>query len=800
MVVRQEEEQAGKRVNLPAVFRRHGLLARVLITMLTLVALVVAPLSPVSAWAEGTDDQNGSSATADAGDTNNDAGDGTDADNGDRPKQSLTIEQSTAVVTDTSGFHLKVMVANNSDKPTASGTLEVSTNALLTFISRADIQSWAEGTAPIPTPNEIGHVTVPAIPAGGTVTVNLDVASDRPALQVIETWGPKPLLLSYIVNDQILVNLTSFLTRSPDGLNTAQTPAMGLTVAMPLTSDNWQVNATAVNNLVTDNTGTGDAKQGAATSSGKPGTITNGKGENKDEKDTGTGDSNASGQLITLSEQDETAAQALAQALNRHRKLQVVADPVYLKASDIDPDVDGVMQPADFDITTYSALDSGKSYAKAGVTDDQWSADQSQTLYADEEGEDMQSAAKTSTYAWQGNAGWSLDALTKASEQGYSTVIADASFDSEQSDTVHTGTYVVNTDAGDVTVLKEQAELGKLAQGQPTSKDANGEASDAGRLARLLAQSAFYQMEQPYTSRNLLMTFSRDSSAVWIDQVMGALEQASWLNLTDLETMAKAEPYSVSDTVNLDDSGKSQVSAARTALKQLAGSRQDIMRLAGAVLKHSVDSDDVSSVVDISALDPQALARQDAAATAASNGDPTSWVASLLAAHDSMALRALSGSQQTDTGQRMTVATRALADTLLGKVSITPSESVSVFSESAKMPVTVSNKLPYAVSVRVNSITDSMQIVTSRTTDIEIPANGEAQVSFTIRVSTSGSTVAHVSLADRNGQAFGNVQNTAITSVMRISDMSGFIIIGFAVLLGIVGLWRQFNRKKDPDE
>ncbi|PWG67069.1 hypothetical protein DF196_00070 [Bifidobacterium callitrichidarum] len=762
--------------------------------MLTLVALVVAPLSPVSAWADGSDDQTESSATSDTGNTNDDGSDA-DANSGDRPKQSLTIEQSTAVVTDTSGFHLKVMVANNSDKPMASGTLEVSTNALLTFISRADIQSWAEGTAPIPTPNEIGHVTVPAIPAGGTVTVNLDVASDRPALQVIETWGPKPLLMSYIVDGQILVNLTSFLTRSPDGLNTAQTPAMDLTVAMPLTSDNWQVNATAVNNLVTDNTGNSDSKQGTATSSGKAGAITNGK----DEKGTTDSAGNTSGQLITLSEQDETAAQALNQALNRHRKLQVVADPVYLKASNINPDVAGVMQPADFDITTYSALDSGKSYAKAGVTDEQWSADQSQTLYASDEGENEQSAAKTSTYAWQGNAGWSMDALTKASEQGYSTVIADASFDSEQSDTVHTGTYVVNTDAGDVTVLKEQAELGELAQGQPTSKNANGEASDAGRLARLLAQSAFYQMEQPYTSRNLLMTFSRDSSAVWIDQVMGALEQASWLNLTDLETMAKAEPYSVSDTVNLDDSSKSQVSAARTALKQLAGSRGDIMRLAGAVLKHSVDSDDVSSM-DISTLDPQALARQDAAATAASNGDPTSWVASLLAAHDSMALRALSGSQQTDTSQRMTVATRALADTLLGKVSITPSESVSVFSESAKMPVTVSNKLPYAVSVKVNSITDSMQIVTSRTTDIEIPANGEAQVSFTIRVSTSGSTVAHVSLADRNGQAFGNVQNTAITSVMRISDMSGFIIIGFAVLLGIVGLWRQFNRKKDPDE
>ena len=58
-------------------------------------------------------------------------------------------------------------------------------------------------------------------------------------------------------------------------------------------------------------------------------------------------------------------------------------------------------------------------------------------------------------------------------------------------------------------------------------------------------------------------------------------------------------------------------------------------------------------------------------------------------------------------------------------------------------------------------------------------------MTFTIRVSTSGSSTAHVSLIDREGNSFGNTQDTAITSVMRISDASGFIIIGFAVLLAL---------------
>jgi hypothetical protein len=30
--------------------------------------------------------------------------------------------------------------------------------------------------------------------------------------------------------------------------------------------------------------------------------------------------------------------------------------------------------------------------------------------------------------------------------------------------------------------------------------------------------------------------------------------------------------------------------------------------------------------------------------------------------------------------------------------------------------------------------------------------------------------------------------------------MSGFVFIAIAIALGLLGLWRQFHRKKDPDE
>lgn len=786
MAVRQEEEQAGKRVTLPAIQHRPhhgGRFAHAVAAALVAGAMLFAP----TAWADTT------TTTTNGATDSQTTSEASSAQN--QPTETLTIAQSTPIVTASSGFHMQIVVANRSDADLPAGSLTVNTNALFTFASRSDMQAWAENGTNIPTPNNLATVNVPAITAGSTATVAIDVTADQQTLASMRSWGPKPLNLYYAAGDTH-EELHSFLTRSADGLNTAQTPAMGLTVAMPLTSSDWQTNETAITDLIEENdTSSSSSAAQASGSQSKETANSNGSSSDNDtDNDDASDDADSSGNTnstepLLLSTQSIAQTKAVEQAVAKHPKLQVVADPLYLQESGSKPTVAGVMQPADFDITAYAAVNNASAYTSAGVSDAQWTAKSTQTLYA--------VATKTTdtpnAYAWQGSADWTLDALTKARAQGYTTVIAGSSFDAEQTDTVHTGTYTVNTSAGDVTVLKEQSELGTLAHGHATSKEATAETSDAGRLARLLAQSAFYQMEQPYTTRNLLMTFTRSSSADWINQVMSALEQASWLNLTDLNTMASMDPYQVNDSVN-QNADAPDTSATQSILNQLAGSRQNMTRLASSILKNSVNSSDIDT------LDTQALARRDADSTASHSNNPKQWISDLLALHDSMALRALTGSEPTESHQRMADAAQNMANTLLNSVSITPSESISVFSESAKMPVTVSNNLPYAVNVQVNSITDSMQIVTSRSNTIVIPAHSEAQVAFTIRVSTSGSTTAHISLADRHGNAFGNTQDTAITSVLRISDASGFVIIGFAVLLGVVGLWRQFNRKKDPDE
>ena len=716
----------------------------------------------------------------------------------------VTIAMTAAppVVTASSGYHFKATITNHADSAVAAGTLTLSTNVFHIFVSRTDMQDWAQGQANIPVPNQLGTATVPALQPGASANVSIDVAADQDALKSIVTWGPKPLLIDYASNgganggndgpsgtDGTGTHEQShtFLTRSNDGLAGANTPAMSLTVAMPLTSDKWQIDDTAMNALLDNKL---DSKEGSAAD------------------------------IVSLGESAQLK-EAQEQLIAKHGDLQVIADPLALDALDSDVPVSGIMQPADFDITTYAATDNASAYTATGVTAQDWNADASQRLYRSAVGDDN---AQPAVYAWQGNGTWTMQSLTEARRQGYTTVIADHEFDESDNSTVHTGNLVVSTDAGDITVLAQQKELAQLAQGTPTSDTADSENSDAGRLSRFIAQSAFYQMEQPYTARNLLVCLSADNTTA-NDALMNALEQAPWLELTSLDTLQQADAYATGDDAQqlvhdkdaLDDGENASLNQTLSAL---SGARGDISRFSENVMAADQGASAQAKTGDAAegtgngtgngdgsgstgGTDTNAgAASGDAAGSGAANGSEAAqakaWIASLLDVQHTIALHALGSDAQVSS--RMTNGATTLASRLMGSVTITRIESITVMSETAKMPVTISNASPFPVHVRVSSITDSMEIVTSRFTDVEVPPRSEAQVTFTIRVSTSGSTNATVTLQDRGGIPFGAPQITAITSVLQISDMSGFVIIGSAVVLGLLGLWRQFHRKKDPDE
>ncbi|NEG55629.1 DUF6049 family protein [Bifidobacterium platyrrhinorum] len=718
--------------------------------------------------------------------------------------QTVSLTEATAVVTDTSGYHLKATVTNTSDTAWSAGALTLSVNPMFTFNSRTDMQEWAQSESPIPTTSQLGEAAVPALQPGGNATVTIDAGADADALTRMLNWGPKPLLVSY-THDDTTVETHTFLTRSSAGLNNANTPPMQITMVMPLSSGHWTTDGESLESLVTQGTtGTNGDGSSSQSSNGSNGSnTTNNSNNSSTTTSSGTSGTGAAAAAVSTDaavlDGDHTRFDhTLEQTLTKHPKLQTIADPTYLDALAMPPQTKAIMQPAGFDITAYAAQDNAQRYADAGVTDASWNADAALAHYRSALGDQK---AEASAIAWQGKAQWTLKALTEARRQGYTTVVSTHDFESTDTDTVHTGTAIVPTDAGDVTVLVEQRELSNLAKGTATSRKATAETTEAGRLARFVAQSAFYQMEQPYNERNLLVCFDEDADAATVDAFMSAVESATWLESTDLDTLAKASPYTTGDEAKAavpDDAGLSNTDAAAVAnaLSALASSRGDITRFRDAILdKSAVSAGSSADGSDSSNGTAQRGARQ-------SSG--SRWVGELLAAHDSLALHALAAGGGSDrlaaSGTTVLAGAQQLSADVLGGVAITPSEAVTMLSETASMPVTISNDTPYPVTIQVSSITGSPEIVTSRRTTVTVPARSEAQVTFSLRAATSGSATAHITLQDRNGGTFGGAQDTAITCVLKINDKTGFVIIGFAVALGVLGLWRQFNRKKDPDE
>ncbi|WEV64079.1 DUF6049 family protein [Bifidobacterium sp. ESL0732] len=799
----------------------------------------------------------------------------------------VTVAASTPVVTSNSGYHLSVAIKNLSNNALPAGTLSVAVNDYYTFVSLTDLQQWAQGNSRIQVPNQIGQVNVPPIAKGEKTSVTIDANPDQESLKNMLSWGPKPVRIDYSFvrdsNDDSntssksqspYLNVThTFLTRSTDGLQTANTPPMDITMAMPLTSDSWQVDGQKLTQFMT--AGEGDTAKILST---------------------------------------HKLSQTVEQLVNKHPGLQVITDPTLAQSLPVPPKTSGIMQPGNFDITTYSAVNDGSAYEKAGIADSTWNAETGLKEYRDALGD---ANANAPAYAWPGRGQWTMSSLTTARQQGYTTVIASdatGAGDSNTNSTIRTGKYIIHTSAGDVTVLTAQNELSRLAQGKPTDKTVDGESSSAGRLARFMAQSAFYQMESPYATRNLLVCFDTattgsENSAQDADTLMQTAEQAPWLKLRNMGDLGQADAYlsgeKAADMVpDSSDIHASTLQNIRQTLAALTASKNDIDRFSNSILDESSSNSSDSGTSGKSETsgttgdsnnsgasktqggkngssgtksgtaagsgsgstsdsnsgtgsssngtasqpgdssktggsnnsnsaktatpspsnangsngtndnsnnangkanggktdtgDAQALARQDADTTAKRSKNGCDWIAAISTMQNSIALHALSDSDTT--AKRMSASAQNLASQLMDGIKITPSESITVLSESAKMPVTVSNNHPYPVTVKISSLSDSMEIVTTRFATLSIPARSEAQTTFNVRVSTSGTATAHLTLTDRRGDVFSAPQSTRITSTLRLSDMSGIIFIAVALVLGVIGLWRQFNRKKDPDE
>ena len=530
MVVRKETQQTGVKVNQPAQRNvPHGIraLSAILAMVMTMALMLLYAPMPHAKAEETPETQSGAM---------------------------LSIDSSTAVLTDTSGYHLSATVTNTTDQEIPSGTLTLAMNAFYTFVSRNDIQEWSEGIGQIPTPDIVGQSEVPALQPGASANVRIDAESSQEALASIHSWGPKPVTLNYEADGVQQDEAHTFATRTGAGLNTPDTPAMNITIVQPLEAQGWTTDNTMLEQLV---------NKGGVTSA-------------------------ELSKIAVPGKEDEARLKSLEETFTKHDKLQVVADPTYLKAMSMPTQVDGITQPSLFDITAYSALNDSKTYDSSDVGTSQWSAEQALKSYQSALGDPN---ASMTTYAWQGTGNWTIEALTKAKQQGYDTVIATHDFEADDAATAETGKAIVSTDTGDVTVLTAQSVLSNLAQGKATSSDAeaDGEGTTAGRLARFVAQSAFYQMEQPYAERNLLVCLNDNSDPAVVDALMTDVEQSPWLNITDLNTLSNADPtLSGDDAAAIVPQSDGINDATRANLRQtlstLATSASDIKRFNASIL------------------------------------------------------------------------------------------------------------------------------------------------------------------------------------------------------------------------
>ena len=129
--------------------------ARILLVTVLLLALVMVPWQPAPALAASNH----------------------------QSSAEVALRWSTPVVTDKSGYALRAAVTNTANQPMENAHLSVSTSALYSFSSRADMQAWSEGHARIPTPDVLGTQAVPTIPTGQSTEVAVNVPADQDAIK-----------------------------------------------------------------------------------------------------------------------------------------------------------------------------------------------------------------------------------------------------------------------------------------------------------------------------------------------------------------------------------------------------------------------------------------------------------------------------------------------------------------------------------------------------------------------------------------------------------------------------------------
>lgn len=852
----------------------------------------------------------------------------------------LTLGDNTsAVISDSSGYQAHITITNTGKSTLDPGQLRVLTNPQFIFDSSTVMQEWAQGQQTVRglqrLDTMLGSADVPTLEPGKHTTVDITTPAQDSALQLFNSWGAKPILIQYVGTNAGTISLHTFVTRTTDGLAVAHTPAMNIVPVLPITAQTWSINKQTAQELssadsmqsLTQSSNNANTKDTAANTKGNASTsnssntsaqkmdepLENSQTEQHSSQLDATA-KRAAAQVLAVSKQENTNHAKLVAVAKRHAGLQNIIDPDSAYKFTQPMQYHAIMQPANADIALYAQSTAQTTAPEEAIPTAQWQAAgiTTTTLSASAAQQTLQYATDNKTsasipaIAWQRQTPWTQEALAFAKTVGYQAVIATSGYEDETTTAVANTKTTVHTDAGDITLLTPQRELSLLAHNQQTDSQAVAESTDAGKINRFIAQSALYQMQQPYVSRTLLITFDSNTPSTLVDKLMTAIEQSSWLHISSIndllqtpDGMDSKEATAISQNTQTlwqhSHVSAQELTKQRTEqLAQLAQSFSDIGRFSNDILDPDANvestkagqqsnstqsgnttSDTNQSNTDKSGTDKlntdqsstdQSSTASDGTSEQSSSGSQGSqgsqqhklksstsaadtWTSTLLAAQHMIALRALGVEAANATP--LIQGAQTIGNSLFDGVSIAKPEALNIVSQSGKMPITLANNHPFPVSVHLVAQADSNRIsihadtvdnkqpsnttnnksnnktnneshngkdnetgtssnATSQnntettqsvvTDTITIPAHGEEQITINISILQSGRSTVKLSLQDRSGQAFGSTTQTTVTSFFQISDWSGYVILGFAVLLGLLGLWRQFHRIKDPDE
>lgn len=833
----------------------------------------------------------------------------------------LTLGDNTsAVITDSSGYRAHITITNTGKSTLDPGQLRVLTNPQFIFDSSTVMQEWAQGQQTVRglqrLDTMLGSADVPTLEPGKHTTVDITTPAHDSALQLFTSWGAKPILIQYVGTNAGTISLHTFVTRTTDGLAVAHTPAMNIVPVLPITAQTWSINKQTAQDLaaadslqhLTNNSENTDSESNtnkntsnsSNTSAQKmDGPLENSQTEQHSSQIDATA-KRAAAQVLAVSKQENTNHAKLVAVSKRHAGLQNIIDPDSAYQFTQPMQYHAITQPANADIALYAQSTAQTTTPEEAIPTAQWQAAgiTTTTLSASAAQQTLQYATDNKTsasipaIAWQRQTPWTQEALAFAKTVGYQAVIATSGYEDETTTAVANAKTTVHTTAGDIALLTPQHELSLLAHNQQTDSQALAEATDSGKINRFMAQSAMYQMQQPYVSRTLLVTFDSNTPAAFADALMHALEQASWLHISSIQDLLQTsdgmdsqEATAISQHTDMlqqhmQPTVQALVAQRLQQLQELAQATTNIQRFSNEILdpaatvesakkgkqtnntqsdhtdsnSSSIDNTDHPNSTDNAAAHAQDDVSDSDKNSASNKSTPSNqnkttqntsaakmWTDTLLVAQHMIALRALG----VDAANASTLiqGAQSIGDSVFAGVSIAKPEALNIVSQSGKMPITLSNNHSFPVSVHLVARADSNRIsihadtvdnkqpsnktnneshngkdnetatssnaasqnntetTQSAVTDtITIPAQSEEQITINITVLQSGRSTVNLSLQDRSGQAFGATTQTTVTSFFQISDWSGYAILGFAVLLGLVGLWRQFHRIKDPDE